>query len=208
MTTNACAPNFKDMPNWVFNHIVIHGPQDTLAMFNSVSLSFQKLHPRPKDLHEGEETLEWNTANWGTKWEPDGMIPLLLDGRLVVRCETAWTPPTAFLCHLTSFYEGVTITNRFQDESWLFVGHSTIAEGVSNNKMIDPCDFTFAALETFSKKQGNTWYDHKRFIYMNHVINDCNDVDGEDCDCLAVDQSHLESVVSVSVSVTEKEADS
>jgi len=39
-------------------------------------------------------------------------------------------------------------------------------------------------------------------MYMNHVINDCNDVDGEDCDCLAVDQSHLESIVNIITSVT------
>lgn len=188
------------MPNWVFNHIVIHGPQETLIMFNSVNLSFQKLHPRPTELHDGEEALEWNVANWGTKWEPDGMIPLLLDGRLVVRCETAWTPPTAFLCHLTTFYEGITITNRFQDESWLFVGYSTIAGGVGNSETIDPSDFTFSALEAFSKQ--HMWYDHKRFIYMNHVINDCHGT--EDCACLAVDQSHLQTNVKISVNVYEQ----
>jgi hypothetical protein len=183
------------MPNWVYNHVVITGPKATLEHFYRERLSFQKLHPRPTELDD--HWYEWNVANWGTKWEPEESCPLLLEDRLVITLETAWTPPTEFLCHLSEFYEGVKVTNKFIDESWIFVGISNISDGVADTMVLEPCDFTFAALAEFSKT--HDWYNHNKFINMIHLLNDCDGDSG--CKCLDVDQSHLLSDVKTSKSI-------
>jgi len=177
------------MPNWVRNHVVITGPLETLELFVREKLSFQKFHPRAEEDYE--DWYNWNTKHWGTKWEPDNMIPFIINERLIVQFDSAWAPPTAFFIYLTHFYENVTVTNRFADESFIFVGRSTISKGVAHNESIEPNDYTFAALEDFAKT--NTWYEHGRFMAMVHSLSEC--YDESECKCLNIDQSHLKTMV-------------
>lgn len=186
------------MPNWVTNHITITGPKTTLELFVKERLSFQKFHPRPEE--ENENWYNWNVHHWGTKWEPDAICPLLVGERIVVSFDSAWEPPTAFLTYLTEFYDGVKITNRFQDESFCFIGHSVISLGVACTEVLDPTDFTYAALRTFSKS--NTWYNYKKYESMIHSLNECVGSEGSDdivCECLSEIGRDLKSAVTTSV---------
>jgi hypothetical protein len=183
------------MPNWVTNHITITGPKTTLELFVKERLSFQKFHPRPDE--ENENWFDWNSHHWGTKWEPDAICPLLVGERIVVSFDSAWAPPTAFLSYLTEFYEGVKIINRFQDESFCFVGHSIISLGVACTEVLDPTDFTYEALHEFSKT--NTWYNYKKYEYMVHSLNECEGGGDIVCDCLSEEGRDLKSVVTTSV---------
>lgn len=160
------------MPNWVTNNIVITGPKETLELFQRDNLSFQKFHPRPTD--ENLDWYEWNVAHWGTKWEPDDLsVNFDAEGRLVGKCTTAWTPPTAYLTYLTGFWEGITITNRFVDESFNFVGQTVISKGVANTEFIEPTDYSLLALRNFA--QTHKWYDFTNYEIMMHSLNGCSD---------------------------------
>jgi hypothetical protein len=183
------------MPNWVTNHITITGPKTTLELFVKERLSFQKFHPRPEE--ENENWFDWNVHHWGTKWEPDAICPLLVGERIVVSFDSAWAAPTAFLCYLTEFYEGVKITNRFQDESFCFVGHSVISLGVGCTEILDPTDFTFKALKEFANT--NNWFNYKKYEYMIHSLNDCEGGDDIVCECLSEIGRNLKPAVTISV---------
>ena len=182
------------MPNWVTNHITITGPKTTLELFVKERLSFQKFHPRPEE--ENENWFDWNVHHWGTKWEPDAICPLLVGERIVVSFDSAWAPPTAFLCYLTEFYEGVKITNRFQDESFCFVGHSVISLGVGCTEILDPTDFTFKSLKEFANT--NTWFNYKNYELMVHSMNECDGF--TECTCLTSCNLNLNDKVTTSVS--------
>ena len=183
------------MPNWVTNNVTITGPKATLELFVKERLSFQKFHPRPDE--ENENWYNWNVHHWGTKWEPDAICPLLVGERIVVSFDSAWDPPTAFLCYLTEFYDGVKITNRFQDESFCFVGHSVISLGVACTELLEPTDFTYDALRLFSK--ANTWYNYKKYEAMVHSLSECPGGDEIVCECLSEDGRDLKSAVTTSV---------
>lgn len=181
------------MPNWVTNNVVIAGPKETLELFKRDNLNFQKFHPRPSD--ENLDWYEWNVAHWGTKWEPENVsAEFTSDGDLLCKFETAWTPPTAFLTYLTSFWTGITITNTFTDEAFNFAGQSVITKGAATTTFIEPTDYSLLALRNFGLT--HKWYDYTNYEIMLHSLNMCSD----DSACACFDKhSNLKDVVVANV---------
>jgi hypothetical protein len=118
------------VPNWVFNTVTVEGDEqaltalaDTLAVApgpdgEAVPFSFQAVIPRPAEA-EGD-WYNWNTANWGTKW--DAHAPALDpdsgpgEGWLCYRFETAWSYPEPVFAELTRTFPQLHFTFAFQEE--------------------------------------------------------------------------------------------
>lgn len=118
------------MPNWVFNTVTVEGDErtltalaDTLAVAEGpdgdvVPLSFQAAIPRPTEAED--DWYNWNTANWGTKW--DAHEPKLDpdsgpgQGRLCYRFATAWSYPEPVFAELTRKFPQLHFTFAFQEE--------------------------------------------------------------------------------------------
>lgn len=61
---------------------------------------FQIIHPRPKE--EDENWYDWNTENWGTKWDMRVYRCSFEDEELTLYGETAWNAPIGILKKLVS----------------------------------------------------------------------------------------------------------
>lgn len=101
------------MPNITVNRLEVHGkPRHILGFARAASgetvLDFNRLHPIPPEILNGDGMVcwDWRNANWGQKWNAD--LPLgyrkpenftdveliqLFHGGLFFR--TAWGPPDA-----------------------------------------------------------------------------------------------------------------
>lgn len=72
---------------------------------------------------------EWNIANWGTKWSP------LLEcwdnshGRTHAYCESAWSPPSLLLAHISKRFPSLMIINTYDEEGMGFVGCEAFVAG-------------------------------------------------------------------------------
>lgn len=110
------------MPNYVHNYLYLHIPNPVsrrkfLAEIAGEKrcIDFEKIIPPPADMFRGNlgeaerrecaekgvpTWLDWQTKNWGTKWnslEPN--VNIKKDG-LLIRFQTAWQPPYPVIAKL------------------------------------------------------------------------------------------------------------
>ena len=93
------------MPNWNYNVVkVSHTDKAMVDKFISGCKTglFTEFLPITED--QKENWYDWNTANWGTKWDVSDIdcTPVDDDGVITVSFDTAWSPPIAFFEHLLS----------------------------------------------------------------------------------------------------------
>ena len=105
------------MPNHVLNELVFNDAdadeQESIIRAlcdNEGKVDFEHLVPSPVNvwafsvsiLHEKafrQTALEWNAANWGTKWNAYSHAPIeRTDTSIMFRFDTAWRPPYGWLC--------------------------------------------------------------------------------------------------------------
>lgn len=83
------------MPNWCQNVMYIKNHNPSLVeAFQSGTLC-DYIVPEPKD-DAGEPTsgwYDWRIENWGTKWDIRCEDTEILDGVLIVKFDSAWSPP-------------------------------------------------------------------------------------------------------------------
>ncbi len=127
------------MPNHVINEVIFSdlSRADALAVLAGVRntqgrIDFAILLPVPlnawmsscSSMHEKTfrlTALDWQTQNWGTKWNAYGIDDhsiVLTDDRLVLTFQTAWSPPYGWL---------LAIFNKFKvsfQHNWLDEGAS------------------------------------------------------------------------------------
>jgi hypothetical protein len=90
-----------------YNEITIFGLEEDVDNFaDAVSygeigeslFSFSALYPAPHFLNY-VDFLDWRIEHWGSKWDPEVLDLHLESGCLTIICETASSPPLAFLLH-------------------------------------------------------------------------------------------------------------
>lgn len=114
------------MPNWVYNSVSLHAPTEQLRDFYDTlcvqdgdkepAFSFQAIIPRPTE--EDENWYNWNSTNWGTKWDAgDGWVELEED-YLSIRFDTAWSPPIPIFSEIAAacHERGIGLTCAFEEE--------------------------------------------------------------------------------------------
>jgi len=78
---------------------------------------FQIIHPRPKE--QDEDWYDWNTDNWGTKWDMRVFNYSFENDEIRFYGETAWNPPIGILNKLVSL--GFNMKHLFasmENEDW------------------------------------------------------------------------------------------
>lgn len=113
------------MPNWCNNNITINGDESTIRTLTAVlkglkSLDdngeettgnvFKALIGTPSHMSEGEYEKKWYETNidwFGTKWDInyDEYAFNFSKDEISFHCETAWSPPIAFMTNLCSMYK-------------------------------------------------------------------------------------------------------
>ena len=114
------------MPNWVYNRVSLHAPTEKLQDFYDTLcvqdgdgepvFSFQAIIPRPTE--EDENWYNWNSTNWGTKWDAgDGWAELDKDF-LSISFDTAWSPPVPIFLEIAAacHEHGIGLTCSFEEE--------------------------------------------------------------------------------------------
>lgn len=127
------------MPNWVSNRITITGGKDALDALEQklhseeTPFSFGALVPRPSDKEE--DWYNWNTSNWGTKWDAcEAHKSRVDDTTLEYQFETAWSPPGGVIDALFNQHPDLDYEYLYEEEqgwggSVVFKGGAVIEQG-------------------------------------------------------------------------------
>lgn len=144
------------MPNWCANDLTIKGKPKMLNKLlktiettasevsearDTTMFDFNKIIPRPES--ENDNWYNWNTSNWGTKWNAcdvgfitDGDWSETYDesswesGELIIQFNTAWSPPVPVIEALSKQFPSVKITHKFTEEGMGFYGTYIYRKGM------------------------------------------------------------------------------
>ncbi|MCG7948018.1 MAG: hypothetical protein N0C84_16885 [Candidatus Thiodiazotropha taylori] len=141
------------MPNHVTNKITFSGDIDLLNKIldevkgHNGAIDFNSLIPRPLSVYLGNTCmtddedfgqhtwLEWNRANWGTKWNAYECKAEVSNGKAELSFDTAWSVPYPFIIAFANKY-GLDFTHKYFDEGHNFWGVEEWSDGtrVKRNK--------------------------------------------------------------------------
>ena len=139
------------MPNWCFNNLRVAGPKKIVARFqnNAARLSaaqtpqvnqapevfsFQSLVPIPANLLTSEPASgrhEWEFQNWGCRGGAnEAVLVSVSQDALAYEFETAWTPPLAFLEHLSRAWPTLSFELEYDEPYAGLKGNARAKAGV------------------------------------------------------------------------------
>lgn len=100
-------------------------------------LDFEVILPTPRHLLDGEGWYDWRVANWGTKWEADGVhredtSPEQVDYRF----SSAWSPPVAIVEALGANFPSLSFHLSYDEPGGGFIGDFQVEEG---RVVLDDC---------------------------------------------------------------------
>jgi len=73
---------------------------------------------------------EWQIANWGTKWAPsDIFVDRYSDTSVMMRFDSAWSPPTELIKKLSSIYTNLAFILSFEEGGMGFLGVESYCKG-------------------------------------------------------------------------------
>ena len=120
------------MPNWCSNTIEIQGTKEQINKFvffleeKNGKEWFDFFKPTPTELKE-DGWYQWNTENWGTKWNCDAHDweksdnPNSDEASVTFWFDSAWAPPVALYEYIESNTQ-LSITASYHEEGMTFVG--------------------------------------------------------------------------------------
>lgn len=135
------------MPNWCCNSIFIEGDvkrfRQTLRKPDECgevpAFCFHATVPRDPGTSGWYEA---NLASWGTKW--DASEPEIVeetDERVIINCETAWSPPLNWAVNCHRLYPETTITVAYCEQGMNFYGYTKVSStGVEQHSWKIPKD--------------------------------------------------------------------
>lgn len=165
------------MPNHVTNILKVHGDEDKVrAMFETIksdkigigSIDFNKVIPTPDNIYHGDlgkeefakygknNWLDWNIANWGSKWNSYGYSDTPsqdFDGSSI-EFQTAWSNVDKVISQLAEQYPELCFEYLWADEDF---GNNTGKKEYENGEEVF-CDIPFGgskeALELAAEVHG------------------------------------------------------
>lgn len=133
------------MPNWCSNELVIEGKPKELSKVmkqlevtkseavepsDVTSFSCNNVIPRP--AKEGTNWYEWNTTNWGSKWDTSEVCADTSqweNGIIRYTFQTAWSPVSQVIDELAKQHKKVTITYNYYEGGSDFWGEVEYKKG-------------------------------------------------------------------------------
>lgn len=128
------------MPNYCSNKLIItsQNPQILLKFKKEAVpensrlqevVSLQKLYPQDKTQ---DNRIEWQTNNWGTKWDLINTEILEETAQEICYCfETAWSPPVEAFIEISKNYPEITFKLYYEESGNDFIGYTEIENGES-----------------------------------------------------------------------------
>ena len=88
------------MPNWCMNKITLAASREEIDRVASAAYTgtlLNALRPEPEHVEDSSDHMPawwcWRTENWGTKWDVGTIPEWVSDSCIVLRVDTAWSPP-------------------------------------------------------------------------------------------------------------------
>ncbi|MFA5696723.1 MAG: hypothetical protein WC917_04795 [Bacilli bacterium] len=146
------------MPNWCNNILTVKGEEDEIKHFELTAkkddqeLSLEKLYPCPIPIekespetniekiankldYKAEDWYEWNTNNWGTKWD---IKDATMDGNeyeLIYTFDTAWSPPIKAIKNFSENFPSLVFILEYDEPG----GGSKGLAKIKNGSVEDHC---------------------------------------------------------------------
>ena len=136
------------MPNWSSNALILtplndQGIKDIADYIQEVKNTsngernglFATRFPYPEGIWEqndGWAGFNWCVEHWGTKWDVrDSDITLVdeSDTHFHMTFDTAWSPPTEYVCRLSEQLPNVKFELAFSEQGMAFAGTQVIQNG-------------------------------------------------------------------------------
>ena len=119
------------MPNWCGNIVEIASNNTAdmdgvMALLGNTNEPFAAIFPCPPD----EDWYDWNTTNWGTKWDATGFsISRDSDDHITLIFDTAWAPSLGVTGRLADRFPSLEIRHLYEEPGMCFNGCATFAKG-------------------------------------------------------------------------------
>lgn len=98
---------------------------------------FDRFYPTPEALLENDKWYEWRRTSWGTKWNPIIHEFYHGDGRVILRMQTAWSPPTEFFESFHEMFPSTVIKMDYLEEGMMYCGKCEISDGETYDRYIN-----------------------------------------------------------------------
>lgn len=142
------------MLNWCYNELHVTGTEnDVVNFFQASAMEEEQIEdityitelsqipffmmgtvPRPEE--QKENWYDWNTSNWGTKWDMETASIEYYDQHretvwtIVVSFETAWSPPIEWIVAVSELYPnmvfGITYKEECMGAEGVFAVHNSV----------------------------------------------------------------------------------
>jgi hypothetical protein len=152
------------MPNWFHNELTVTGSAEDVAAFVASGFDFDKILPIPPTFTTTDESLNWHSIHWGTKWDAGDSIRFrnITPTKLELSCSTANGAPHGILAYLTQIHPSLKITNVFEDVPVL-VGCAEYQDGRMKGEIIYPYGvYKMSALRNFGTSR--PWFHAENII--------------------------------------------
>ena len=144
------------MPNWCDNHLIIKGPDMDVLAFKQKAvghapwhepkpepnvLNFHNLVPIPGEVLKADYSsagYDWELKHWGCKW--GACHTDIVDegeGYLGYRFDTAWSPPIAFVEHVSKEWPTLIFVLEYEESGIGFKGLARAQAGAIDDRCID-----------------------------------------------------------------------
>lgn len=143
------------MPNWCSNALIVKGPKKDLDAFKATlntkdasgqvcEFSFAQTVPPPANMITGSLSFEdmqkakdagvptwydWQSENWGTKWDACEVMLEVKAKSVEVRFDTAWAPPLAWFKSFATKFPNLTAELAYNECGMAFYGVATAEKG-------------------------------------------------------------------------------
>ena len=117
------------MPNWCQNRLQVSSEdEETIQQFREdvkgekTELSLNSLVPMPQELEMSDGWYTWRVDHWGTKWDVYAHLNDEDEYFLEYAFNSAWTPPSKWLHHVTELYPKLRFILIYEDLEAGFMG--------------------------------------------------------------------------------------
>lgn len=151
------------MPNWCCNHLVVKGPKKALDAFKSTlntkdasgevtDFSFNQTVPAPANMIRDSISTEqmreaaakgiptwydWQSANWGCKWDCCEVQLEVKVKSVDVRFDTPWGPPIEWLKNASKAHPDLRFTISYCEGGMGYYGEADAIAGEVTENTLD-----------------------------------------------------------------------
>jgi len=98
---------------------------------------FDRFDPTPQEFLADERWHGWRRTSWGTKWNPTIHEFEHGDGQVILRMQTAWSPPREFFESFHEMFPSTVIKMDYVEEGMMYCGKCEFSDGETHDRYIN-----------------------------------------------------------------------